>query len=197
MRFAINHISAPKLPLAEFFAMCQRLGVSEVEIRNDIPDVLGTMTPHAVRDEARAQGITILSINALYPFNLWSGDLPDRAQRMADYAAECGAQALVMCPLNEDKKVAHSSVVAALGLGMQPSFATLIFAHYGRHHLHFSNLSGLGARAEKLSARAQRVYRKTEAEMDAIVFAGRIGGLVPHSRLSRSIRLPLSQLIVS
>ena len=114
MRFAINHISAPKLPLAEFFAMCQRLGVSEVEIRNDIPDVLGTMTPHAVRDEARAQGITILSINALYPFNLWSGDLPDRAQRMADYAAECGAQALVMCPLNEDKKVAHSSVVAAL-----------------------------------------------------------------------------------
>ena len=40
MRFAINHISAPKLPLAEFFAMCRRLGVSEFEIRNDIPDVL-------------------------------------------------------------------------------------------------------------------------------------------------------------
>ena len=114
MRFAINHISAPKLPLAEFFAMCQRLGVSEVEIRNDIPDVLGTMTPHAVRDEARAQGITILSINALYPFNVWSGDLPDRARRLADYAAEAGAQALVMCPLNDGGKVAHSAVVAAL-----------------------------------------------------------------------------------
>lgn len=114
MRFAINHISAPKLPLAEFFAMCRRLGVSEVEIRNDIPDVLGTMSAAAVRAEAAAQGITILSINALYPFNLWSGDLPDRALRMADYAAECGAQALVMCPLNDGQKVAHSAVVAAL-----------------------------------------------------------------------------------
>lgn len=114
MRFAINHISAPKLPLAEFFAMCRRLGVSEVEIRNDIPDVLGSMKPHVVRDEAHAQGITILSINALYPFNVWSGDLPDRAQRMADYAAECGAHALVMCPLNDGRHVAHSAVVAAL-----------------------------------------------------------------------------------
>ena len=114
MRFAINHISAPKLPLADFFAMCRRLGVSEVEIRNDIPDVLGTMSAAAVKAEAQAQGITILSINALYPFNVWSGDLPDRALRMADYAAECGAQALVMCPLNDGHKVAHSAVVAAL-----------------------------------------------------------------------------------
>ena len=114
MRFAINHISAPKLPLAEFFAMCRRLGVHEVEIRNDIPDVLGTMTPSQVRAEADAQGITILSINALYPFNVWSGDLPDRARRMADYAAECGAQALVMCPLNDGYKVPHSDVVTAL-----------------------------------------------------------------------------------
>ncbi|MBC9245186.1 TIM barrel protein [Paracoccus sp. 11-3] len=114
MRFAINHISAPRLALADFFAMCRRLGVHEVEIRNDIPDVLSAMTPQAVRAEAAAQGITILSINALYPFNRWSGDLPDRAQRMADYAAECGARALVMCPLNDGTAIAHSQVVTAL-----------------------------------------------------------------------------------
>ncbi|MDP0927145.1 TIM barrel protein [Paracoccus onubensis] len=114
MHFAINHISAPKLPLAEFFAMCRRLGVSEVEIRNDIPDVLGTMAPADVRAEAVAQGITIRSINALYPFNLWADDLPDHARRMSDYAAECGARALVMCPLNDGNKVPHSKVVEAL-----------------------------------------------------------------------------------
>ena len=104
MRFAINHISAPGMPLAEFFAMNRRLGVSEVEIRNDIPDIVGSMAPRAVRAEAEAQGITILSINALYPFNVWSGDLPDRARRLADYAAEAGALALVMCPLNDGGK---------------------------------------------------------------------------------------------
>lgn len=114
MRFAINHISAPRLPLADFLAMCRRLGVTEVEIRNDIPDVLGSMKAADVQAEALAQGMTILSINALYPFNQWAGDLPDRARRMADYAAECGAQALVMCPLNDGNKVPHSAVVEAL-----------------------------------------------------------------------------------
>ncbi|MDN3713020.1 hypothetical protein QWZ10_16980 [Paracoccus cavernae] len=41
MRFALNHITAPAMPVAEFFAMATRLGIREVEIRNDLPDVVG------------------------------------------------------------------------------------------------------------------------------------------------------------
>jgi len=119
MRFAINHICAPRLPLAEFFAMCRRLGVTEVEIRNDIPDVLGSMDPAEVRAEAERHGITILSINALYPFNVWSGDLPARAMAMADYAQAAGAKALVLCPLNDGTEVAFDDLVAALA-AMKP-----------------------------------------------------------------------------
>jgi 2-keto-myo-inositol isomerase len=114
MRFAINHISAPKFPLADFFGMVRRLGATEVEIRNDLPDVLGSMDPAEVRAEAERQGVTILSINALYPFNVWSGDLPDRAVKMADYAQAAGAKALVMCPLNDGNEVAFDDLVAAL-----------------------------------------------------------------------------------
>ncbi len=156
MRFAINHISAPKLPLAAFFAMCRRLGVSDVEIRNDIPDVLGTMSAAAVRAEAAAQGITILSINALYPFNLWSGDLPERALRMADYAAECGAQALVMCPLNDGQKVAHSAVVAALD-AMKP-----ILSERGLTGL----VEPLGFPISSLRTKAEAIAAMTEADED-------------------------------
>ncbi|MCE6952713.1 TIM barrel protein [Cereibacter sphaeroides] len=114
MRFALNHIVAPKVPLPDFFAMARELGLSEVEIRNDLPDVVGTWDPAAVKAEAAKAGITIVSINALYPFNVWSGDLPDRALAMADYAAACGAKALVMCPLNDGTKVAQADLVAAL-----------------------------------------------------------------------------------
>ena len=114
MRFALNHIAAPKLPLPEFFALAKRLGISEVEIRNDLPDIMGTWKAADVKAAAADAGVTILSINALYPFNLWSGDLPGKAERMADDAAACGAKALVMCPLNEGRKVAHTQVVAAL-----------------------------------------------------------------------------------
>ncbi|MBL9058566.1 MAG: TIM barrel protein [Mangrovicoccus sp.] len=114
MRFAMNHIAAPKLSLDEFFAMARRLGATEVEIRNDLPDIVGTMPPEAVKDAAEAAGVTILSINALYPFNVWSGDLPARTVALADYAAACGAQALVMCPLNDGTPVAQADLVAAL-----------------------------------------------------------------------------------
>ncbi|MDO4232216.1 MAG: TIM barrel protein [Lautropia sp.] len=114
MKFAINHICAPGLPVAEFFGMVKRLGFDEVEIRNDIPDVVGKVDPAEVKAEAEKQGITILSINALYPFNVWTDELRERALKLADYAKACGAKALVMCPLNEGKEVPFEDLVNAL-----------------------------------------------------------------------------------
>jgi 2-keto-myo-inositol isomerase len=58
--------------------------------------------------------VSVISINALYPFNVWSGDLPARAVALADYAEAAGAKALVMCPLNDGTPVAHADLVAAL-----------------------------------------------------------------------------------
>ncbi|MBO0134047.1 TIM barrel protein [Agrobacterium burrii] len=114
MRFAINHITAPKLSLEEFFATARELGLTEVEIRNDLPDIVGTVDPSALKAAAEKAGVTIISINALYPFNVWSGDLPQRAVAMADYAAASGAKALVMCPLNDGTEVSFDDLVAAL-----------------------------------------------------------------------------------
>lgn len=114
MRFAMNHIVAPKLSLSAFFDMAKALGTTEVEIRNDLPDVVGTLSAADVKQAATAAGVSIISINALYPFNVWSGDLPSRAQAMADYAAACGAKALVMCPLNDGTEVSFADLVAAL-----------------------------------------------------------------------------------
>ena len=114
MRFAINHITAPKLSLEAFFATARELGLTEVEIRNDLPDIVGTVEPAAVKAAAEKAGVTIISINALYPFNLWSGDLPARAVAMADYAAASGAKALVMCPLNDGTPVSFDDLVTAL-----------------------------------------------------------------------------------
>ncbi len=122
MRFAINHIAAPKLSLEQFFAAARSLDLTEVEIRNDLPDVVGSMRPEAVKAAAEKAGVTIISINALYPFNVWSGDLPKRAVALADYAAASGAKALVMCPLNDGTRVAFEDLVAALK-AMKPILA--------------------------------------------------------------------------
>ncbi|HEX9858740.1 MAG TPA: TIM barrel protein, partial [Paracoccaceae bacterium] len=116
MRFALNHIISPRQPLADFFAMARTLGCTEVEIRNDLQGApIQDGTPAGtVRALAEAAGVTILSINALYPFNLWSDELAAKAEALADYAAASGARALVMCPLNEDRPVPRESLVEAL-----------------------------------------------------------------------------------
>lgn len=114
MKFAINHICTPNRSPAEFFEMVRRLGVNEAEIRNDIPDVVGTINPADVKAEAERQGISLLSINALYPFNVWTDELRDRAIAMADYAQAAGAKALVMCPLNDGSPVPVEQTVEAL-----------------------------------------------------------------------------------
>ncbi len=119
MRFAINHITAPKLPLEDFFATARRLGITEVEIRNDLPDVVNRMAPVEVKAAAQKAGVDIISINALYPFNVWSGDLPNKAIALADYAAASGAKALVMCPLNDGTEVSFDDLVVAL-IAMKP-----------------------------------------------------------------------------
>lgn len=114
MRFAINHITAPTLSLEAFFDAALELGLKEVEIRNDLPDVVDTVDPATVKAAAQKAGVSIVSINALYPFNVWSGDLPTRAVALADYAKASGAKALVMCPLNDGTKVSFEDLVTAL-----------------------------------------------------------------------------------
>jgi 2-keto-myo-inositol isomerase len=115
VRFALNHIATPRLALSDFFALARSLGVTEVEIRNDLADVVGKVPPETVRDAAATAGVTLISINALYPFNVWSGDLPARAVALADYARAAGATALVMCPLNDGTPVGRDALVEALG----------------------------------------------------------------------------------
>lgn len=114
MEFAINHICAPKLTMGRFFAMARELGCNKVEIRNDIPDVMNTVSPDVVKKAAEEAGVEILAINALYPFNVWSDDLAARALKMADYAKACGARAIILCPLNDGTRVSEEDTVKAL-----------------------------------------------------------------------------------
>lgn len=103
LRFALNHMVAPQLKLADFFALTRSLGLSDVEIRNDIKgEAILDGTPAAdVKKLAAAQGITILSINALQKFNHWSADRAKEAEALARYCAACGAKALVLVAAND------------------------------------------------------------------------------------------------
>ena len=103
LSYALNHVVAPRKSLAELVELATALGLDQVEIRNDLPGVAisdGT-PPKRIREQAEAAEVRILSINALQRFNDWNEERAREAARLAGYARDCSAAALVLCPVND------------------------------------------------------------------------------------------------
>jgi molybdopterin/thiamine biosynthesis adenylyltransferase/nitroreductase len=83
-------------------------------------------------------------------------------------------------------------VATRLGLGLQPALATLIFADHGAHGTPFSAVPGLQERAGRLAAAATAAL----GPVAALRFLGRIGTRPHGMPRSRSVRRPLSDLLV-
>lgn len=121
LRFALNHMVAPHLDLRAFFALAKAVGVTDVEIRNDIAgQAILDGTPAAeVKALAEEAGVTIVTINALQKFNGWDGAREREAAALAQYARDCGARALILVPANDGTGLAPGDRIEALRLGLK------------------------------------------------------------------------------
>ena len=119
--FALNHMAAPRLDLADFFALARSLGLSEVEIRNDLAGnaILDGTAAASVRALAGEAGVAIVSINALQRFNEWTAEREREAIVLADYAQACGAKALVLVPVNDGSGRANGERQGNLRLALK------------------------------------------------------------------------------
>src|SRR5688572_12949731 len=102
LRFALNHMVAPQLSVSALFDLARRVGVTDVEIRNDIAGqaILDGTPAAAIRGMASDAGLVILTINALQRFNEWSPDRAKEAAELIRYARDCGARARILVPVN-------------------------------------------------------------------------------------------------
>ncbi len=103
MNFSLNHMVAPRLDHAAFFDLARRLGVADVEIRNDLAGVAladGTLAA-VVGAAAKARGLNVLTINALQRFNLWDDSRAAEAAALIVQCVASGAKALILCPVND------------------------------------------------------------------------------------------------
>lgn len=110
-KFSLNHMICPKMTMLELLDAATKLDVKAIELRNDIGNN-SIETLHAAKQigiAAKERGISILSINALYPFNRWNAERQEQAEALADLAQACNATGLVMCPLNENRFVEPST----------------------------------------------------------------------------------------
>jgi 2-keto-myo-inositol isomerase len=96
-------MAAPQLVLPAFFALARNLGLTDVEIRNDIAGqpILDGTPAATVRGEAERAGVSILTINALQRFNDWSAAREREAAALATYARDAGAKAIILVPTND------------------------------------------------------------------------------------------------
>lgn len=119
--FALNHMVQPQLSLPDFFALAYRLGLSKVEIRNDIAGqaILDGTAPAIVAAQAAEAGVSILTINALQRFNDWSAEREQQATVLAAYARDCGAAALILVPTNDGVPISNIRLRDAL-MGLLP-----------------------------------------------------------------------------
>ena len=126
IRFALNRICGSRMPFVAFAAMAQRLGVDAIELRNDLSAVElrdGT-PPGTIASIASDHGLHIHAINALQEFDQLTASRQSETGALARYAAEVGAQALVLCATNNrhdsrDPSQRHDDLVHALH-GLQP-----------------------------------------------------------------------------
>ena len=103
LSFALNHMTAPALSPDAFFGLAASLGISAVEIRNDLDGnvIIDGTPPSEIKALAEKHGLTIISINALQRFNEWNEARAREAQELITYARDCGAKALVLVPVND------------------------------------------------------------------------------------------------
>jgi 2-keto-myo-inositol isomerase len=101
IRFALNHRACPRLDPIALVEAAAELGMAAVELRNDVRDnsVNDIDTARAVGDRAARYGIEVLSINALYPFNVWNDERIALAEHLAAVLSASGGSGLVCCPL--------------------------------------------------------------------------------------------------
>ncbi|PTL90288.1 xylose isomerase [Halomonas litopenaei] len=118
LHFALNHMVCPRYSIEQLMRLAVELGIDAVELRNDVGDnSLATLEQAVAAGElARELGLSVLSVNALYPFNVWDKERAVQAEHLAERAAAAGARGLVLCPLvaAPDEAPTATDVVKAL-----------------------------------------------------------------------------------
>lgn len=115
IKFGFNHMVCPSLTPIAFLAAAVKVGAVAVELRNDVGDnsLKDIDVARDIGTRATDLGLTIRSINALYPFNVWSDERARQAEALAKLAKASRAEGLVVCPLNEGKLLENTPEKAA------------------------------------------------------------------------------------
>tara|TARA_R100000353_G_scaffold114529_1_gene81949 strand:- start:307 stop:1131 length:825 start_codon:yes stop_codon:yes gene_type:complete len=101
IKFALNHMVNPRWSPQQLIETASEMGISAVELRNDVGknSIADLASAQRAGQRAEALGIEVLSLNALYPFNIWNEEREAQAETLAQWVHAAGGKGLVLCPL--------------------------------------------------------------------------------------------------
>ncbi len=107
-KFALNHMTTPRLDSRELIDLAAKLGCIGVELRNDLADKgLATREffdgerPMEIGEYARGKGVRLLGLSEAYGFNRWSETMKDKISLLIAQAKESGAESISLIPSND------------------------------------------------------------------------------------------------
>ncbi len=131
IKFGFNHMINPALTPDELVEAAVTLGAVAIELRNDVGDnsLRDVGTARRAGAKAADAGLEVVSVNALYPFNVWNDERARQTEALAALAAAAGATGLVMCPLNEGKMLEDTPEKAAALRAALTAIRPIVEAH--------------------------------------------------------------------
>ncbi|HVO40178.1 MAG TPA: TIM barrel protein [Spirochaetia bacterium] len=167
-RFALNRITCPSLGLEDFFRLAVELGLSKVELRNDLPggQVVDGLAPSRAAALAKACGVSVITINALQKFNLKSAraKATEELKRLLDLAQEISCPAIILCPNNDTADTRDAKTKVAETVDALKAFAPLftergILGCVEPLGFHESSLASIIVAAETIRSSGQGCYK--------------------------------------
>ncbi len=120
MKFALNHMTAPRLDWRAFLGLAQRLGCIGVEFRNDLDRPLfDGESAETVANTVRENGLRIVGLSQVYPFNNWSDGIAAEVRALISVAQTCGAETISLIPRNDGKGRGNGERQANLRLALR------------------------------------------------------------------------------
>lgn len=121
LNFALNHMVNPRWTPQQLIETAAEMEVGAVELRNDVGgnSIVDVASAKRSGELAREFGIEVLSLNALYPFNIWNTEREAQADKLIQWVDAAGGKGLVLCPLVDaddkaDDKARRKSLEQAL-----------------------------------------------------------------------------------
>lgn len=120
LNLALNHVTAPNMNTRAFLTAAKELGCVGVELRNDLDAPLFSGEPaDEIKAFASQQGLRILALGQVYPFNDWSEKRASETKRLIDAAKACEAECISLIPQNDGQHAKGRRGQKNLRLAMQ------------------------------------------------------------------------------